>query len=333
MLSLRACRGNFQLKTEVTKVNRSKPLNLENPGCKDMVAKYDHLKGVTMDDTDVRKELPVHLILGTIEYAQIGTETTPKIGKPGEPIAELTRLGWTIMSPGSEPNLTKMFMTQTSAVDYEALCRLDVLGLQDQPPGKDLVYEEFMEQLVRSPEGWYETGLLWKGNHSPLPDNQRGSLRRLQNLARKLEKQLGMLEKYDAIIQDQLSQGIVERVYSEPQGKAFYIPHKAVVRETAESTKIRIVYASSVRANEKAPPLNDCLETGPTLQTKLWSVLTGDLKQAFLQVRIGKKDRDVMRFQWFKDLATKEVETLRFTRAPFGLSTSPFLFKRGGGGG
>ena len=31
-------------------------------------------------------------------------------------------------------------MTQTSAVDYEALCRLDVLGLQDQPVGdQDLV--------------------------------------------------------------------------------------------------------------------------------------------------------------------------------------------------
>ena len=46
--------GNFQLKTEVTKVNRSVLLNLENPGYKDMVAKYDHLKGVTVDDTDVK---------------------------------------------------------------------------------------------------------------------------------------------------------------------------------------------------------------------------------------------------------------------------------------
>ena len=40
--------------------------------------------------------------------------------------------------------------------------------------------------------------------------------------------------------------------------------------------------------------------------------LAGDLKQAFLQIRIQEKDREVMRFHWFKDLATKEVETLRF---------------------
>ena len=35
-----------------------------------MVGKYDHRRGVTMDDIDVKKELPVHLILSTNEYAQ-----------------------------------------------------------------------------------------------------------------------------------------------------------------------------------------------------------------------------------------------------------------------
>ena len=157
--------------------------------------------------------LPVHLILRTNEYAQIKTKTTPKIGKPGEPIAELTQLGWNIMSPRSKSDLTNMFLTQTSAVDYEALFRLDVLVLQDHPVSdQDLVFQEFKEQVTRNPEGWYETGLLWKGNHPPLPNNKHGSLKRLGNLVRKREKQLGMLQKYDGIIQDQLPQGIVERV-------------------------------------------------------------------------------------------------------------------------
>ena len=54
---------------------------------------------------------------------------------------------------------------------------------------------------------------------------------------KKLDKQPDMLTKYDSIIRDQLSQGIVERMQEEPKGKQFYIPHKPVVRETAESTK------------------------------------------------------------------------------------------------
>ena len=40
-----------------------------------------------------------------------------------------------------------------------------------------------------------------------------------------------------------------------------------------------------------------------------------------------------MRFHRFKDLATKKIETLRFTRALLGLSTSTFLHGGGGGGG
>ena len=71
--------------------------------------RYNHLKVVEIDDFHLKRELPVHLILGTSEYAGIKTETTPKMGKPGEPIAELTRFGWTLMSPVSEPDLTKMF--------------------------------------------------------------------------------------------------------------------------------------------------------------------------------------------------------------------------------
>ena len=38
-----------------------------------------------------------------------------------------------------------------------------------------------------------------------------------------------MLQKYDGVIQDQLSQGRVEQVHSEPKGKEFFIPHKAMI--------------------------------------------------------------------------------------------------------
>ena len=42
-------------------------------------------------------------------------------------------------------------------------------------------------------------------------------------------------------------------------------------------------------------------------------------------MRIRTEDRDVLRFHWFKDTTTFEVEVLRFTRALFGLVQSPFL--------
>jgi len=53
--------------------------------------------------------------------------------------------------------------------------------------------------------------------------------------------------------------------------------------------------------------------------------LAGDIKKAFLQVRIREEDRDALRFHWIKDTQTEEVETVRFSRVMFGLTQSPFL--------
>jgi hypothetical protein len=239
------------------------------------------------------------------------------------------------MSPGKECfNETNMLLTQTSRVEYEELCRQDVLGLQDKAMNDQSgVYDEFKEQLVRSVEGWYATGLPWRANYPPLPNNKNGSLRRLQSLSRKLESQ-HLTTQYNDIIDEQRETGVVEPADQPAVGTEFYIPHKPVVRPTAESTKVRVVYDASARAYEGAPSLNECLHTGPPLQNKLWNVLVrgrfypvalcGDLQKAFLQVRIKANDRDALRFHW-QGSDQAELETLRFTWALFGLTISPFL--------
>ena len=141
------------------------------------------------------------------------------------------------MSPEKEADISSMLLTQTAAADYEQLCKPDVLGIQDTAIGDQAdVYKEFKEQLARSAEGWYETGLPWKGNHPTLPNNKAGSLKRLENTVRKLENP-SLLEQYDAIIKEQLVEKIVESAEEQFVGQEFYIPHKPVIRESAESTK------------------------------------------------------------------------------------------------
>ena len=46
--------------------------------------------------------------------------------------------------------------------------------------------------------------------------------------------------------------------------KKFYLPHKAVIFENAESGKLKIVCDATARENSKRLLLNDCLGTGPT---------------------------------------------------------------------
>ena len=108
-----------------------------------------------------------------------------------------------------------------------------------------------------------------------------------------------------------------------------------MVREQAESTKVRIVYDASAKADETSPSLNDCLNIGPPLQRRILGILlrsrmrpillAGDIKQAFLQIVIREIERDAMRFLWINDLQHKKMATYRMTRAMFGLGPSPFL--------
>ncbi|XP_068691046.1 uncharacterized protein [Montipora foliosa] len=204
------------------------------------------------------------------------------------------------MSPGTGGDVDSRFLAHTMPSDYEDLCRMDVLGVADPPSGdQSVVHSEFLEQLQRSPEGWYESGPPWKGDHQPLPSDKSGSLRRLSSLIQRL-KRVGKLQNYYAIMQEQLTEEIIEEASMEPKGREFYIPHKPVLRESAESTKLRIVYHASARAYESAPSLNDCLEIEPPLQNQLWKVLlrgrfytvalAGDIQKAFLQVRIRPED-------------------------------------------
>ena len=57
--------------------------------------------------------------------------------QPGEPIVELTKLGWVVIFPGQENSITKMLFPKTLVHDYEHLCHLDVLGFKNKHRNKD----------------------------------------------------------------------------------------------------------------------------------------------------------------------------------------------------
>ena len=144
-----------------------------------------------MEETDTEKILPIHVVLGANEYTKIKMAGYQRVREIGERIAEQTRFGWTIMSFGAEVDIEIIFLTQTSVADYEELCRLDTLRLEDTPiRDQRVVQQGFLEQLKRSPEGWYKTALPLNRNHSPLPDNKLGGLKRLATLLQRLKRQV-----------------------------------------------------------------------------------------------------------------------------------------------
>ena len=145
------------------------------------------------------------------------------------------------------------------------------------------------------------------------------------------------LEEYHTAMEQQLEEGILELVPEVPTGEVIhYIPHQAVIREGAESTKMRIVYMyDAAKRNPQSPSLNDCLEVGPPLQPAIFDILlrnrmkpfciTGDIQKAFLQIKISPEDRDALRLLWYDNLKERNIVQYRFTRVIFGSGPSPYI--------
>lgn len=163
-----------------------------------------------------------------------------------------------------------------------------------------------------------------------LPDNFSVCEKRLENVRKRL-KTSGIFEDYDQILKDYEKDGIIERVSDDNVVKENGMPHRAVVKEDRETTKIRIVFDASCKINE--PSLNECLYSGPNMLGKIFDILlrfslhkiafTADIKQAFLNVGIHAEHQDFLRFLWYD--SNNDIVIYRFLRAVFGVTSSPFL--------
>ena len=51
------------------------------------------------------------------------------------------------------------------------------------------------------------------------------------------------------------------------------LPHRAVVRDTSTSTKLRIVHDASSKPDKLLPSLNECLLKGPSLNPLIVDII------------------------------------------------------------
>ncbi|XP_028409306.1 uncharacterized protein LOC114531905 [Dendronephthya gigantea] len=256
-----------------------------------------------------------------------------------------TELGWVLSGPlrvqdieRAEPVQVNFVAQRLSSEDslesnVQKLWSFEGLGISEE----DKVHEEFLDEISFTGSR-YSVKLPWKESHKKLPDNYANSLSRMKGQLRRLRKEPALLAEYDSIIRDQVERGIVEPVSAlEKVERVHYLPHQAVIRREAVTTKLRIVYDASSKEGKSGTSLNDCLHVGPSLNPLLYSILirfrenrialVGDIEKAFLNVEVDKADRDCLRFLWVNDIESDKLEIVvyRFCRVVFGVNASPFL--------
>ena len=159
----------------------------------------------------------------------------------------------------------------------------------------------------------------WKEKNPDLPENYQLGFGRLKSIIQKLVKHPQLLQQYEAIIQEQLQRGIIEKVTeTSAEGPLkHYIPHHPVITPSKTTTKLRVVYDASAKTRQCNKSLNECLYRGLVMLPDLPGLLLrfrlspigiiSDIEKAFLSISLQTRDRDVTRFLWLKNAGTSDI--------------------------
>ena len=304
---------------------------------------YSHLKNLKRAQKSNETCVKVDILIG-LDYYYYNLMTGNIIkGKPNEPIALESTLGWIISGPYSSINSTNVYNINShflfaapsnsrynvfeNETDHKLSTIWDIES--EGVDTKELeIYQNFENDLEFTGERYY-VKLPFKPMTELVPDNFITSKKRLSSLKHKLDCNQKLKEQCDNILKDYEKEGIIEKVNEvcEP-GASHYLPHQAVIKENRDTSKVRIVFDGSSKQKDQ-PAFNELLHSEPCLLPLLYDILlrfrlgtiaiTADIKQAFLQILVDKKYQTFLRFLWYNDVFSDDPNSIlyRFTRVIF----------------
>ena len=320
------------------------PVNREHiPTC-ETAKRWSHLSPI-IDEVPPLLNCDVGLLIG-YNCPRALAPRQVILGKNEEPYAVRTDLGWSIV--GSEapcletgmmnslchrvavkeiPSVTPMDAIRALEGDFK-----DVSGNDKTVSQEDLIFLDKLKEGIRKDEqGHFEMPLPFK-ERPYMPDNQQLAEVRLSHLKRKFSRDEKYKEDYIKYMTDIIERDDVEEVQDDGvPGEKWYIPHHGIYHPK-KPDKLRVVFDCS--AKYKGTSLNEHLLSGPDMTNNLTGVLvrfrqhqvalTCDIEKMFHQFKVQERDRNFLRFLWWKngDLST-QPQVYRMTVHLFGAVSSP----------
>ncbi|XP_003369549.1 zinc knuckle protein [Trichinella spiralis] len=306
------------------------------PVSKILTSEWEHLQffDPVIDDESSDE---VHVVIG-IDYYYRFLGDAIRRGKPGDPVAVETVLGWIIFGPVNPHPAPETVAAFNAVVELsvENLLRrfleIEEMGVPFRSESDEVDPEKRFREGLSYDGTRYSVRLLWK--NSWLPDNFAVAKRCLETLERRMAREPSRRDVHSSILHNYLVNGWAEEITSEgPHGRTWYLPHHVVSQQGPEAMKHRIVFVASVKF--KGTSLKEQLDSGLKLQADLLGILLrfrrfrvalqSDLAKMFLQVGLFDEDRGVCRFLWRKDGLGGPIATYRLTRVCFSVACSPYV--------
>ncbi|XP_059051290.1 uncharacterized protein LOC131846089 [Achroia grisella] len=300
---------------------------------------YSHIQNLNLADPNFNHPGRIDMLLGVETYAQIVMQDIIK-GPPGSPCAQNTKLGWILFGEVNEFSTSEEVITMHHHIDFDDM--LKVLWEIDPDSKNKLTQEEetcermYKETYSRSNEGRYIVVLPFK-DETPKSCNGNTrdvATRRLFHLEKRFEREPYLKTEYMKVMQEYIDLKHMEQVpVEEIENRSTYLPHHAVIKNTSETTKTRVVFDASCRGTNNIS-LNDELLVGPQLQEDIrylimrWRLkkvcYVADIEKMYRQILVSKKNVDYQRLLWRKSTADP-IQDYRLLRVTFGTASAPYL--------
>nr|XP_034174770.1 uncharacterized protein LOC117601734 [Osmia lignaria] len=259
-------------------------------------------------------------------------------------ILQKTLLGWIVTG---ESNIQTLYRAPTLVNSFHVTTSLDKTlnkfwEIEEFIDKQYLSAEEraaedlFKQSTVRDADGRYCVRLPFNEQKQLLGNSREIAQKRFYALERKLHLDQDLLVRYSEFLKEYEDLGHMTQVIVNEVTEGFYLPHHAVVKESSETTRVRVVFDASAKTSTGIS-LNDTLLNGPILQDTLYKlllrfrsytyVLTADIEKMFRQIRVHPDDRIFQRILW-RDSRDQPVKTYQLNTVTYGTASAPFLAVR-----
>ena len=308
------------------------------------------------------------LLIGLDNYYKIVSNQT-LIHHSGEYAAIHTLFGWSLggnIEFPTEHETLQTYFTQVNTPcsegensdqmsDTEMLIKVKLekfFSIDEDNDESELTYEElyaensFLENIRYRVGERVMVSPLIKPDAPRLTNNFHFAMARFNGVKNSLQRNPVKDKLYREAIKQMLDNHEIEKVdinvndAKDMTKEYFFLPHHAVINESKETTKCRIVFNGSAK-DPRGISLNDTLLPGKKLHQDIPKVVNGfrkgavaiqsDLRRMFYQVLLDPSHRHKYRFLWsFEDqpnpLTGKwEPEIYQYQVLSMGLKDSPYL--------
>lgn len=312
--------------------------------------KFEFPRNLKFADPEFHKPAKIDLLLGsgpTFSLLSIGQLNFSQ--HEFDLIVQKTLLGWVVGGTYSPNRLSKLSCnTLNTAVTpiiecdslNQALAKFWEIedaevteNSNSLSPAEQECENHFISHTTRDSTGRFIVALPFKQNRPQLGNSFACALRQLRSLKQRFQNDSKLRTEYTACIQELVdAKHLVPVPDSQNYNEEFYyLPHHSVIKESSNTTKMRIVFNASAKTTSGLS-FNDIVHVGPTIQTSTFNlhikfrlhevVLTGDIEKMYRMVKVRPEDQRYQRILWYQE---NEIIKLQSTVVMFGQACAPFL--------